>query len=159
MRLVEVIASPENLEKLPAIVRDLEIKNFWPVGGKLDLAVYRILVEQEKSQALLDALQGILGPDGHIVLITPEAVLPQGRPLYFSRISPPCPPVENRRSEYVNYRCGSRAARGTLMNEMKVHFHCPRRPLEEFRCASSGLTVYEIWLKRPEPSSKSEEFL
>jgi uncharacterized hydrophobic protein (TIGR00341 family) len=80
MRLIEVIASPENLEKLPTIVRDFEIKNFWPAGGKLDLAVYRILVEQEKSQELLDALQGILGPEGHIVLITPEAVLPRSEP-------------------------------------------------------------------------------
>ena len=77
MRLVEVIASPENLERLPAIVSDLKIEKFWPTGGKLDLAVYRILVEQEKSQELLDALQGILGPDGNIVLITPEAVLPR----------------------------------------------------------------------------------
>ncbi len=80
MRLVEVIASPENLEKLPAIVSELDIKDFWPAGGKLDLAVYRILVEQEKSQQLLDALQGILGPDGKIVLITPEAVLPHPEP-------------------------------------------------------------------------------
>ncbi len=77
MRIVEVIASPENLEKLPAIASKLDIKKFWPAGGKPDLGVYRILVDQEKSQQLLDALQGILGPDGNIVLITPEAVLPQ----------------------------------------------------------------------------------
>ncbi|MBU0681632.1 MAG: TIGR00341 family protein [Proteobacteria bacterium] len=80
MRLIEVIASPKNLEKLPALVTALDIKDFWPAGGKLDLAVYRILVDQEKSQQLLDALQGILGPDGHIVLITPEAVLPHDSP-------------------------------------------------------------------------------
>lgn len=80
MRLVEVIALPENMVKLPAIVAELDIKNFWPAGGKLDLAVYRILVEPEKIQVLLDALQGILGPDGHIVLITPEAVLPHHTP-------------------------------------------------------------------------------
>ncbi len=80
MRLVEVIAPPENLEKLPTIVGDLGISRFWPAGGKLDLAVYRILVEQEKSQQLLDALQGILGPDGKIILITPEAVLPREEP-------------------------------------------------------------------------------
>lgn len=80
MRLVEVIASPENLEKLPAIVSELNITKFWPAGGKMDLAVYRILVEPEKSQELLDALQGILGPDGNIVLITPEAVLPHNAP-------------------------------------------------------------------------------
>lgn len=80
MQLVEVIAPPENLEKLPGIVAALKIEKLWPAGGTADLAVYHILVEQEKSQELLDALQGILGPDGNIVLITPEAVLPHQAP-------------------------------------------------------------------------------
>ncbi|MBU4033782.1 MAG: TIGR00341 family protein [Proteobacteria bacterium] len=80
MQLVEVIAHPENLEKLPAIVADLKIEKFWPAGGTAELAVYHLLVEQEKIQGLLDALQGILGPDGNIVLITPEAVLPHHAP-------------------------------------------------------------------------------
>ncbi len=80
MRLVEVIASPKNLKNLPAIVTKLEIAKFWQAGGNQDLAVYRILAEDEKTQELLDALQGILGPEGNIVLLTPEAVLPQNVP-------------------------------------------------------------------------------
>ncbi|MBU2537906.1 MAG: TIGR00341 family protein [Proteobacteria bacterium] len=80
MQLVEVIASSENLEKLPAIVASLKIEKYWPAGGTAKLAVYHLLVEEEKIQELLDALQGILGPDGNIVLITPEAVLPHNAP-------------------------------------------------------------------------------
>lgn len=80
MRLVEVIASPENLKSLPLIAAELEITKFWPAGGNKELAVYRILVEDDKTQELLDTLQGILGPDGNIVLVSPEAVLPQDVP-------------------------------------------------------------------------------
>ncbi len=80
MRLVEVIALPENLKNLPAIITKLEVRKFWPAGGTQELAVYRILVEDEKTQELLDALQGVLGPGGNIVLFTPEAVLPQNVP-------------------------------------------------------------------------------
>ena len=80
MRLVEVIAPPENLKNLFTMVKKLEIKKFWPAEGTGDLTIYRILVEDQKSQELLDALQGILGPDGNIALFTPEAVLPQNVP-------------------------------------------------------------------------------
>ena len=80
MRLVEVIARPENVKGLPAIMAGLEITKFWPAGGNNDTSVYRILVDDDKTQVLLDTLQGILGPDGNIVLVSPEAVLPQDVP-------------------------------------------------------------------------------
>lgn len=39
MRLVEGIASPENLEKLPAIVTKLKVDKFWPAGGNLSAKI------------------------------------------------------------------------------------------------------------------------
>ncbi len=76
MRLIEVLADPANLEKIPDIAASLGIRDYWPTGIDKRPVSFRLLVDPGKSQELIDALQGILGPDGHIILITPETVLP-----------------------------------------------------------------------------------
>lgn len=115
MQLVEVIAPPENLKKLPAIVAALKIEKLWPAGGTKDLAVYHILVEKEKIQELLDALQGILGPDGNIVLITPEAVLPHNAPSDSEEETKKSSMETTREELYVEVEKGARLGSNFLL--------------------------------------------
>lgn len=76
MKLIEVVTSPENIEKVPLIASELDITFFWTAGK----SSVRLLAEEDKTQKLLDSLYGLLGPEGRIIIINPEAVLPRPDP-------------------------------------------------------------------------------
>ena len=81
MKLIEVIASTQSLEPLHLKAPFLKIEEIlWDPPQKNGRRSVRLLVKDGASQEVLDALHGFLGPDGHIILIEPETVLPKDIP-------------------------------------------------------------------------------
>lgn len=80
MKIIEIIADPGHLDTLQGIAEQHEIDDWWQVsGGENGRAVIRMLVSDGKGQAVIDALQNILGSSqGARIVIQPvEAVLPR----------------------------------------------------------------------------------
>ncbi len=77
MKIIEVVAEAENLKPLPGIAKELEVHDYWWGDAAAGRRWVRLLVDSGKSQQVLDALQGLIGSNGHIIVETAEAVLPQ----------------------------------------------------------------------------------
>lgn len=78
MKLITVVSEYENLQKVPQKALEGKVATWW-WGNKETgaLSSIHLLVEPEKSQAMLDVLHGLLGPKGRIVVSQTEAVLPR----------------------------------------------------------------------------------
>ncbi|MBD3669302.1 MAG: TIGR00341 family protein [Gammaproteobacteria bacterium] len=80
MKIIEVTALAENCETIVGIAEHFEVLDFW--RSKEDHSgrcVSRLLVQDEKRQEVMDALQGALSKQEqtHIVVIPVDAVLPR----------------------------------------------------------------------------------
>jgi hypothetical protein len=78
MRIIEVIVSRDDLEKILRETRGPEVVDVWCIlGAEYGQMVVRVLAPMTECQALIDKFQGILGGDKHrIVLIPTLAVIP-----------------------------------------------------------------------------------
>ena len=78
MKIIEVVAEAENLKSVSQIAKKLEVHDHWWGAKDTDgRRSVRLLVDAGKSQKVLDALQGIIGSNGHIIVSQVEAVLPR----------------------------------------------------------------------------------
>jgi uncharacterized hydrophobic protein (TIGR00341 family) len=80
MKLIEVVAEPGHLDTLTSLAEQHGVLDCWnsqPAGDQRGSV--RMLVENDKRQKVLDALQNLFGtsPDVHILVIPVEAVLPR----------------------------------------------------------------------------------
>jgi uncharacterized hydrophobic protein (TIGR00341 family) len=80
MKIIEVIAEAGRLDTLVGIAEQYEVTDYW-IGGQQEdeRRSIRLLVDDDKRQAVLDALQTALGgsENAHIVVLPVEAVLPK----------------------------------------------------------------------------------
>ena len=80
MKIIEVIADAGNADTVAGIAEHFEARDFrLGYKGEDGRQAMRLLVSDEKTQAILDALQGAIGtqPNSHIMLIPVEAALPR----------------------------------------------------------------------------------
>lgn len=77
MKIIEVVAEDENLKPIARIAKELGVHDYWWGEAADGRRWVRLLVEPAGSQEVLDSLQGLLGSNGHIIVETAEAVLPQ----------------------------------------------------------------------------------
>jgi uncharacterized hydrophobic protein (TIGR00341 family) len=80
MRIIEVIADPGHLDTLLGIAEQHEVADVWfNTPGEGERSVLRMLVSDATRQAVIDALQVVLGSsEGARIIIQPvEAVLPR----------------------------------------------------------------------------------
>jgi uncharacterized hydrophobic protein (TIGR00341 family) len=78
MRIIEVIVSKDDLDKVMRVTRGPDVVDVWCIpGAESGQMVVRVLAAMEHCQALIDKFQGILADDKHrIVLIPTLAVIP-----------------------------------------------------------------------------------
>lgn len=77
MRLINIVTQAENIEEVPLLLEQHEVKNWWWAQRQSSgLNVISFLVPLDKAQAVMDVLQGKLGPDGRMIVLIPEAVVP-----------------------------------------------------------------------------------
>jgi hypothetical protein len=80
MRIIEVIADPGHLDTLLSIAEQHKVADAWfNTPGEGERGVLRMLVSDDTRQAVIDALQNVLGTseDAHIIIQPVEAVLPR----------------------------------------------------------------------------------
>ncbi len=80
MRIVEIITDKGNADTLAGIAEHFEASDFWSCGEDEDgRRSFRMLVRDESSQGLVDALQTLLGAtEGYRIIILPvDAALPR----------------------------------------------------------------------------------
>jgi uncharacterized hydrophobic protein (TIGR00341 family) len=80
MRIIEVIADPGHLDTLTSIAEQHKVADAWfNTPGEGERGVLRMLVSDDSRQAVVDALQNVLGTSGdaHIIIQPVEAVLPR----------------------------------------------------------------------------------
>lgn len=91
MKLIAVITREENLARVPDLARDIGVETWWwGSRDSLSPGAIFLLAPAEKGQPLLDALHGLLGPEGRIIVFPPpEVVLPLEQPAEEEEMSPP----------------------------------------------------------------------
>ncbi|MEA1889809.1 MAG: TIGR00341 family protein [Pseudomonadota bacterium] len=107
MKLIEVIADSGHLDTLAGLAEQHELLDFWYVpADDGQRQSFRMLVNDETRQPILDTLQGMLGSsgNGHIVVMPVEAVLP--RP-------------EKNDKENNNKKTASKSTREELYNQIE----------------------------------------
>ena len=79
MRIIEVIASKDDLDKILRVTRGPDVVDVWCIPGAEDgQMVVRVLAPMTHCQALIDKFHGILMDNKHrIVLIPTLAVIPE----------------------------------------------------------------------------------
>jgi len=80
MKIIEVIAEAGHLDTVIGIAEQYEIDDYWTGGQQGDeRRSARLLVNDDKRQAVLDALQTVLGgsENAHMLVLPVEAVLPK----------------------------------------------------------------------------------
>jgi uncharacterized hydrophobic protein (TIGR00341 family) len=80
MKIIEVIAAREHCQTISGIAEHFEVRNLTRGEVAEDgRCTTRILVQDEKRQAVMDALQGALAnvEDSHIIVIPVDAALPR----------------------------------------------------------------------------------
>ena len=80
MRLLEIIADTGHTDTLRSIADQHEITDYWwGAESEEGRRSFRMLVGDEKRQAVMDALQNLLGPvaDARIVVLPVDTVLPR----------------------------------------------------------------------------------
>jgi len=82
MRIVEIITDAKHSDALAGIAAHFEIEDVW-VGSKKndDRRSFRMLVDDDKRQSVIDALQDLLGASEHtrIIILPVDAVIGQKR--------------------------------------------------------------------------------
>ena len=79
MKYIEIVAGPGSADTLKAIAEKVKALDFRPgVVNDDGMQSMRLLVDDQRVQKTLDAVQGVLGsqPNAHIVVLAVEAVLP-----------------------------------------------------------------------------------
>ncbi len=80
MRLIEIVADAGHTDTLASIADQHEVTDYW-CGAPADdgRRSFRMLVDDQSRQPVMDALQNILGGSGNarIVVLPIEAVLPR----------------------------------------------------------------------------------
>ncbi len=78
MKLIEVITDKQNIDPVTSIAEQHESEVNW-IGSpdNQDRQLIRLLVNDEKRQSVLDALQGLLGESSRILVLQLEASLPR----------------------------------------------------------------------------------
>ncbi len=109
MKYIEIVAGPGSADTLKAIADKLKAVDF-RVGMENDdgMQTCRMLVEDERLQKTLDAIQGVLGaqPDARIVVLAVEAALPAAE--QDAEEKPPKAPPTARELLYENLSRGAR---------------------------------------------------
>jgi uncharacterized hydrophobic protein (TIGR00341 family) len=80
MKIIEVVADAGHMDTVIGIAEQNEIDDYW-IGGQQgdERRSARLLVNDDKRQAVLDALQSVLGSSekAHMIVLPVEAVLPK----------------------------------------------------------------------------------
>lgn len=80
MRILETICDCGHVDTLYGVAEQYEIKDFWSLKcDKTERCIVRMMVQPEKQQAAMDAIQAILDKteDFRLVVIPVEAILPR----------------------------------------------------------------------------------
>ncbi len=78
MKIFELVAAAENLQPVQGLAEKHDVLDiWWGVQDEKGRISVRLLVDPKGSQELMDALHGLLGPHGHLIVTNVEAVLPR----------------------------------------------------------------------------------
>jgi len=82
MKIIEIVTPSENLATVESIIDQHDSEVLWVNTDDDGKKMIRVLVSDDQRQSVLDALQGLFGPEGHskILVMALEAVLPRKEP-------------------------------------------------------------------------------
>jgi len=108
MRLIEVIVDVGHIDTIKGIAEQHEIIDCWSIQGyEEDRCIVRMLVEPEKQQTVLDAVQNVIATSekSRVVILPVEATLP--RPDYDASTEQASKIARTREELYQNIQNGT----------------------------------------------------
>lgn len=114
LRMIEIYLSGGGGEWINEILRDVPVIGVWEQASSEDLTTVKVLLEVEKTEAVLDELEKHFGSSGgfRVVILPVEATLPRPEP-------PEKPPAQEQPPEKEKPKIkGSRISREELYSDL-----------------------------------------